>query len=518
MRLEITCKDRVGIANEVFAILVEQDINIKGIDATPESGQIFVHIPDLEFAHLQQFMPKLRMVDGVIDVKTTMFMPSERHRNVLDTIVRTLPDPMFSIDTRANVYGASDIALQRIGAQEADVIGQPISHFIKGFHFHRYMEGDDILAQTRKIKFQEEDYVADILPITVDSDKDEDEKVYTGALIILKSEARLGQQVHAFRHPKDNDFAGIVQHSPLMRKVVREARKISLLNSAILIHGEVGTGKELLARSCHNASERAEMPFMTINCASLPDATVDEELYGKILTTKEYKKGVLELAEGGTLFLDEVSYMTPLLQSRLLRSLEDGFFRREGEEKPRKFNIRFISASSQDLNELVNEDKFRQDLLHLINTFELKIPALRERMKDIVPLAEHFVYKAVELNHRENVIIEQACLEFIETYPWPGNVRQLENVMLRAVSLLEGEVLTIESLNLPVYSPEQGYLEGQFVGTLEQAVKGFEADLLRKLYPAFPSTRQLAKKLGLSHTAIANKLREYNINKKTVKI
>ncbi len=148
----------------------------------------------------------------------------------------------------------------------------------------------------------------------------------------------------------------------------------------------------------------------------------------------------------------------------------------------------------------------------------MNIPPLRERRSDILPLTEFFISHAGQQIGRVNLKLTDECRDFIEHYPWPGNVRQLENVLTRATSLLEGEEIEVSHLQLPAYTREHGYLEQEFEGTLDAAVKNFEADLLRKLYPAYPSTRQLAKKLGLSHTAIANKLREYDINKKTVKI
>ncbi|MDG2393815.1 MAG: sigma 54-interacting transcriptional regulator, partial [Thalassotalea sp.] len=351
MRLEITCEDRVGIAKEVLAIFVEQEINLKGIDAITQTGQIYVHIPDLEFSQLQTFMPQLRLLDGVVDVKTTAYMPSERERNVLETIVRTLPDPLISIDAKANVYGFNDVAQQKIGLAPIDIIGEPISQWLKGFNFSRYIDNEEVLAQTRKLKFLDDDYVADILPVYVAGENDE--KVIAGVLIMLKSEHRLGQQMNAFRHPKDNDFKGVQANSPVMRKILREAKRMANLDSSILIAGETGTGKELIARSCHNASERAESPFIVLNCASLPDDASESELFGRSLVNGKSKKGILELADGGTIFLDEVAEMSNKLQSKLIRVLEDGSFRRIDDENEIKVNIRFISSTNKDLLTLV---------------------------------------------------------------------------------------------------------------------------------------------------------------------
>lgn len=517
MRLEIVCEDRVGIAQKVLGVFVEYDINIKGIDAVTETGHIFVHIPDLEFADLQSFMPQLRLIEGVQDVKTTPFMPSERERNELATLIKTFPDPFISADTRGNVRGVNDVAIAIIGSSIKEIVGEPVGQWIKGFNVNRWLEADEVLAQTRRIKFKEEDFVADILPVSVD---DEDgNPVNAGAVFILKSEARLGQQISAFKQTNDNNFSGIQTSSSAMRKVVREAKRMAQLESSMLIVGETGVGKELIAKACHDASDRAEHPFMALNCASLPDDVAETELFGcGSQGDNQAKKGLFEAADGGTIFLDEVGEMSAKLQIKLLRVIQDGSFRRVDDEQEIKVNVRFISSTNKDLLNMVSHGEFREDLYYRLNVLGLNIPSLRERRADIIPLAEHFIVKAGQVIGKYNLTMTEDCRDFIEHYPWPGNVRQLENVLIRAVSLLEGTVIETAHLQLPSYTREYGYLEQEFEGTLDGAVKQFEADLLRKLYPAYPSTRQLAKKLGLSHTAIANKLREYDINKKTVKI
>jgi len=516
MRLEIICHDRVGIAQEVLDIFVERQIDLRGIELQHPS-KIFVNIPDLDFSELQSFMPKLRLIEGVVDVKTTPFMPSEREHNELATLVRTFPDPFISIDVRGNIRMLNESALAIMHATMSELKGQPVSLWLKGFNFQRWLDGDEVLAQTRRIKFHDEDYVADILPIVV-TDVTE-QQVLAGAMLILKSEARLGQQINVFKQANDKNFAHIHASSAAMKKVIREAKRMAQLDASILIVGETGTGKELLARACHEGSERASMPFMTLNCASIPDEAVETELFGLGTSgSDESKLGIFELANGGTIFLDEIGEMSAKLQTKLLRVIQDGSFRRISSQQEITVNVRIICATNKDLLNMVAAGEFREELYYRVNVLGLTIPPLRERRADILPLADFFVIKFGQQLGKRVVSFDEQCRDFIEHYPWPGNVRQLQNVLHRAVSLLETEVISSTHLQLPAYTREHGYLEQDFQGTLDDAVKGFEADLLRKLYPAYPSTRQLAKKLGLSHTAIANKLRDYDINKKTVKI
>ncbi|MGL1958819.1 MAG: transcriptional regulator TyrR [Colwellia sp.] len=522
MRLEITCNDRIGMGQKVLSIFVEHSINVRGIELK-QPGRIFINIPDLEFSTLQTFMPQLRLIAGVGDVKTVPYMPSEREKNELETLIKSFPDPFISIDTKGNVRLVNTIAATLIDNNEKVIVGEHISLWLKGFNFNRWLDGDNVLTQTCRVKFQGEDYVADIMPVNVAGESDvtvnECKQVLAGAILILKSEARLGQQINAFKQLDENTFSGIQASSSSMRKVIREAKRMSQLDSSILILGETGTGKELLARACHAASERAEHDFMTLNCAALPDDVAESELFGVGETGGENsKRGIFELADGGCVFLDEVGEMSTKLQSKLLRVIQNGSFRRVDSEQEITVNVRIISSTNKDLLSLVSLGEFREDLYYRLNVFGLTIPALRERRSDILPLAELFITQVAQQTGRSNLTLSEDCRDFIEHYPWPGNVRQLENVLTRSASLLEGDEIETSHLQLPAYTREHGYLEQEFEGTLDAAVKKFEADLLKKLYPAYPSTRQLAKKLGLSHTAIANKLREYDINKKTVKV
>lgn len=518
MRLEVTCHDRVGMAQTVLGIFVEHGINVRGIEIM-EVGHIFINILDLNFSDLQTFMPLLRLIDGVEDVKIAPYMPSERERNELSTLIKTFPDPFISIDRKGYVRIVNTNASNIIGEKEATLIGQHVSLWFKGFNFNRWLESKDVHAQTKRLKFQGDDFVADITPILVSGEDGEEEQVLAGAVLILKSEARLGQQMNAFKLPSDDTFLGIQASSSAMRKVIREAKRMASLDSSILIMGETGTGKELLARACHGASERSQSPFMTLNCAALPDDVAESELFGVGEKDQaQSKRGIFELADGGTVFLDEIGEMSPKLQSKLLRVIQHGSFRRVDSEQEVTVNVRTISSTNKDLLHLVSIGEFREDLYYRLNVFGLSLPPLRDRRNDILPLAEGFVANAARQIGRSHIQISDDCRDFIEHYPWPGNIRQLENVLTRAASLLEGDVIKTTHLKLPVYTREHGYLEQEFEGSLDGAVKQFEADILRKLYPAYPSTRQLAKKLGLSHTAVANKLREYDINKKTVKI
>ncbi|MCV2883150.1 transcriptional regulator TyrR [Aestuariibacter sp. AA17] len=518
MRLEISCQDRLGITQDVLDILVNYEIDLRGIEID-SAGKIFLNFPNIEFADFQHLMPEIRRIEGIEDVKTTPFMPVEREQHQLRALLQTLPDPVFSVDTKGRIILVNEAVITSLETEARALIGQDISEFVKGFNFLKWLESKDVLAQTHKLKFIEQDFLADILPVMVPDVGGT--SILAGALIMLKSEYRLGQQLTVFHKTSNESFSVIQASSSAMKKVVREATRMAELDGPMLIFGETGTGKELLAKACHEASRRASGEFLALNCASLPDNVAETELFGYAAGAfgqPEPKQGLLELAQGGTLFLDEVGDMSPQLQVKLLRVIQDGTFRRVGDSKELKVDVRIVCTTQKDLAQLVQEGKFREDLYYRLNVLSIVVPPLRDRKNDIVALAEKFLRQhSVKLGRRPPKL-NKSCVEYLQTYPWPGNVRQLENALYRALSLMDGNELNREHIQLPSASTSVSFVPEDFEGSLEEEVKRFEKSLLRRLYPFYPSTRQLAKKLGLSHTAIANKLREYNINKKTVKM
>lgn len=518
MRLEISCQDRLGITQDVLDILVTHEIDLRGIEID-ETGKIFLNFPNIEFADFQHLMPKIRRIDGIDDVKTTLFMPSEREKTQLYTILQTLPDPVFSTDAKGHIMLCNEAVTAGLEQDYEAIDGVDVSEVVKGLNFNRWMDSKLPKAQSAKVKFIQQDYVADMLPITVPDG--ENNIIMAGAVIILKSEMRLGQQFSAFHQLPTDSFDKFVVESQTMKKVVDEAKRIADLDAPILIFGETGTGKEMIARACHQSSRRSDGAFLALNCASLPDSVAETELFGYAqgaFNQTDAKVGLLEQARGGTLLLDEIADMSSQLQSKLLRVLEDGEFRRVGDTAPVKVDVRFICTSCRDLGQMVEEGRFRKELYYRLNVLSLVIPSLKDRRPDIVPLAESFIVQHSTKLGRRPAKLSKSCVEFLQQYPWPGNVRQLQNALFRALSLLDGKEITKEDIQLPSCAPSMTYVDENFEGTLDEEVKKFEKELLKRLYPYYPSTRQLAKKLGLSHTAIANKLREYGINKATVKL
>src|SRR5438309_2849225 len=231
----------------------------------------------------------------------------------------------------------------------------------------------------------------------------------------------------------------MVGESPLMREVYQLISKVAPTESTVLISGESGTGKELAARAIHRNSKRAGRPFVAVNCAALAETLIESELFGHekgaFTGALGQKKGRLEIADGGTVFLDEIAELSPELQTKLLRVLQEREFERVGGTRPLKVDIRVIAATNQDLDVAIAKGTFRQDLFFRLNVVELKMPALRERTEDISMLANFFTAKYADKCNRRVVGISPEAQKLLLSYEWPGNVRELENALERAVVL-----------------------------------------------------------------------------------
>jgi transcriptional regulator of aroF, aroG, tyrA and aromatic amino acid transport len=518
MRLEIICQDRLGITQDVLDILVEHNVDLRGIEID-EAGKIYLHFPNMEFDDFSHLMPKIRRIDGISDVKTTPYMPGERERQQLSAILQTLPDPVFSVDTKGSIITCNSAALATLEQAKESVEGEDVQELIEDFSLVDWLNTEGIQPNTRKVKFIQQDYLADLLPVFVPDGTNS--SILAGAVIMFKSEMRLGQQFKTFHHNDSKAFEHFTVQSPAMKKAIKEAQHVADLDAPVVLLGEVGTGKHALAKACHEVSRRANEAFLVLKCDLLPEQTIDRELFGYADgQIKDYsgKAGLLELGSEGVVFLDEVGSLPLNIQAKLSHAIDTKKFTTLGSDMSQPMRARLICSTTKDLDVLVQEGKFSQELYYQLNVLTIAVPPLRDRKQDVVGIAEKYIIMNSAKLGKRAPKLSKSCVDFIQQYPWPGNVRQLHNALYRAISLSEGSEITKEAMQLPSCAPLVSHIDENFDGTLDEEVKKFERDLLRRLYPSYPSTRQLAKKLGLSHTAIANKLREYGINKTTIKL
>jgi len=314
-------------------------------------------------------------------------------------------------------------------------------------------------------------------------------------------------------------FGRLIGSSPALEKTLKQARAVADTSATVLIIGENGTGKEMLARAVHEESARAHGPFIGVSCAALPESLIESELFGHekgAFTSANYsRQGRFELADGGTLFLDEIVELMPSVQVKLLRVLQERAFERVGGTKTLTVDIRLIAASNRDLETEVETANFRRDLFYRLNVVPLVLPPLRERAEDIPGLAAHFAAKAAEKHGRATPQLQPALVDSLYEYEWPGNVRELENLMERLVLLDRGATLGLEFLpeKMLKVMPAPGVSSDK---TFEGAVTALKRRLIVTALEAENGNKvAAAKRLGISRSYLHRLISEFGIQART---
>lgn len=509
MRLEVFCKDRLGLTRELLDLLVLRGIDLRGIEIDP-IGRIYLNFAALDFNSFSSLMAEIRRIQGVTDVRTVLWMPSEREHRAMSALLEALPEPVLSLDMKCKIELANAASAQLFGQQPDKLLNHNAAQLITGFNFQRWLEGNPQHSHNEHVVIGGQNFLMEITPVHLEGETGE--AVLTGAVVMLRSTARMGRQLQNISQQDVSAFSQIVAVSPKMRQVIEQARKLAMLTAPLLITGDTGTGKDLLAHACHLSSPRAAKLYLALNCASIPEESVESELFGH---APEGKKGFFEQANGGSVLLDEIGEMSPRMQVKLLRFLNDGTFRRVGEDHEVHVDVRVICATQRNLVELVQKGLFREDLYYRLNVLTLNLPPLRDRPQDIVPLTELFVARFADEQGLPRPKLAHDLTQLLSRYNWPGNVRQLKNAIYRALTQLEGYELRAQDIQLPDYDAATLPVgDDAMEGSLDDITSRFERSVLTQLYRNYPSTRKLAKRLGVSHTAIANKLREYGLSQK----
>ena len=326
---------------------------------------------------------------------------------------------------------------------------------------------------------------------------------------------RLREQIKQLRAARDASTSVIVGGSPAMRKVADLIERVGDSDASVLIHGETGTGKELVARSVHMRSKRKDGPFVAINCAAVPHSLLESELFGHargaFTDAKSQRTGLFLQSSGGTLFLDEIGELPIDVQPKLLRALQERKVRPVGDNKEIPFDARIVAATNRDLENEVREKRFREDLFYRINVVKVDVPPLRARGGDVLHLAHHFLTQFAERSGKPSLSLSERAAERLMAYEWPGNVRELENTIEHAVALARFEQVTVEDL------PEKlrGYLAGSFVAaandpteivTMEELERRY---LLRVFKLVGNNKSRAAEILGIDRRTMYRKLERY---------
>ena len=312
------------------------------------------------------------------------------------------------------------------------------------------------------------------------------------------------------RFSRESQFDMFVGEDPGVQEALRMAERAAAASASVLISGETGTGKEIIARMIHQKSARSNEAFLALNCAAFQDTLLESELFGHekgaFTDASRQKPGLVELSSRGSLFLDEIGDMSPGIQAKVLRFLDSGEFRRVGGTRNMKTDIRILSATHRDLPKAIQEGKFRNDLYFRLNVVAIRLPPLRERRGDIPLLAEHFLKKCSASIVTRSRSLSPDALDALKEYPWPGNVRELENIIERAMILSEGEVIRrgdITSCLQGTSSPSETRPKDNSLAEVERC------HILKVLAAEGANKAQAARSLGIDVKTLYNKLRDY---------
>jgi len=468
------------------------------------------------------------------------------------TLYRTTPAMLHTVDGDGHIVTVTDHWLHKLGYTREQVIGRPITEFFNEADQQRYA-GDNIkeLISAGDFNNLERQMVTrngEVLDLVISAISHRDADGNVDSLLVAskdvternRAERRLRQTLaenarlrEELEHERDYlreevnvalNFGRIVGTSPALRQMMSRVDAVANTPASVLILGESGVGKELVARAIHMKSPRAERPLVKVNCASIPKELFESEFFGHVkgafTGAHRDRIGRFQLADGGTIFLDEIGEIPLELQGKLLRVLQENEFERVGDDVTRSVDVRVIAATNRSLEKLMVDGEFREDLFYRLSVFPVDVPPLRERGDDIVQLAQHFLDQTCRDFGREAMTLTRAQVENLRRYDWPGNVRELKNVIERAVILSPGKVLRLDK-SMPDLKMEEeltspaAIVAGQIL--TETEMREFQrqniVDALRQSDWRVSGKGGAAELLGVRPTTLADRIRSSGIKK-----
>ncbi|MBM7655754.1 sigma-54 interaction domain-containing protein [Neobacillus cucumis] len=422
-------------------------------------------------------------------------------------------DEIFVLDAQQRVIYVNSVCEKHYGLKPEDVVGKYNSElYEKGYWKPSIVP--KVFKEKKTVTIKMTTYLgAELLTTAVPILNDQNEIEF-----VVTTSQEL-QNYKSIKPEKEEDLPSNYQLSatPMtncekMKNILKVCEKIAKVDSTILIQGESGTGKGVLADYIHNISKRSNKTFLKINCAALPEDLLESELFGYTEgaftgASKNGKKGLLEIADQGTLFLDEIGEMPLSLQAKLLQVIQEKQFLPIGGHEMKKVDVRIIAATNRDLIDMVGKNQFREDLFYRLNIIDIQLPPLRERREDIIPLTYNFLYK-FNKKYEMNKIISQECLDLFYWYSWPGNIRQLENVMERLVVTSDSIIQQndLPDLILKNIKPQAQY---SLPSELDEAIEHVKKKLVIQAYKKHKSSRRVAKDLNISQTRAVKLISQY---------
>ncbi len=497
MNIALTSLNRPGITQEVLLCIGQHQLDLAALEVVKE--HIYLDLPTLSDSALHELGPELLNIEGVQTLKTIDLLPNERRRRHLDALLSTLPDPVFAVDAQGRILSANAAAAQALGSDEKALIGEAITHFLfddKGRAVQNLDAGDHNL----EVRMAGQSYWLETKPIKMSDDSQSPQD----QMLSLQTPQRLGHQLSKIQPRGAEGFALIAGQSESLLRTKERAQRFASIQAPLLIQGETGTGKELVARALHDLGSDPDAPFLALNCAVLSPDTFEAEMFGVSGQTQ----GRLVAASGGTLFLDEICSCPLPVQAKLLRVLEDKTVLPVGATQPVPVTLRVVSATNEEVALAVSDGRLRQDLLFRINTIVLTLPPLRQRRDDLTLLSTHFLAEYARIYEIAMPELSQDDLAALLAHDWPGNVRELRNVCERRIlAARRGGGSMVQAL-------QNDSLFDDVPDTLREAVASFERELIAKAIRAHQGRMDAAAEaLGIGRRTLNEKIVKLGLDK-----
>lgn len=513
MRIKISNIDRCGLVFDISKILVAHYLNIVSMEV--KKNTMFLETEHVSGQKEKDVLADICRIGNIIKVEPIGLMPHEEKVLQLKVAMDAVNDGIVSIDREGRIVQYNLAAEKILRTPPAKAVGK---NFIEVFPFcysllESMEQGTCCLNREIFVEKNDAHYLVSSHPVL---DKGGNT---IGGVAVLKDIQDVRKMYQQLTEQPSFSFDQILHASRAMEEVIAQAKRYADGDSTVLIRGETGTGKELFARALHAASPRKNNIFLAVNCAAIPDTLLESELFGYeegafTGASKGGKQGLFELANGGTLFLDEIGEISSHLQAKLLRVLQEYKVRRIGSRREIALNVRILAATNRNLEEMMKDGDFRRDLYYRLNVIPLFLPSLRERSEDVALLAEAFLRRFAAKLSRDCVSISEEALDILRAYDWPGNIRELENIIERAVNIVKGTRVLPEHIifgrrtNL---SAALTYADAMQNKTLGEILDETEKRVLKQALSQYPSSRKLGRALGISHTSVIKKLHKYNL-------
>lgn len=522
IRFEIITRDRLGITVMILEKIYKAEINLLSVEVFPE--KIYVKMQHMSDAKKRALKKELCLIEDVVIVNEINLLNYEENERRLLAILDSVDEGIMVINKKFKIDIFNNYCEKVYHCNKEEVIGTDIRDLIgKNAPAVNLINGGvkyDNVEVNIKTERGEVHYLTTGRPII------DDNNIILGAVASIRDIHKAIEIANVISGNAENAFNEILGNSNKIENVKNIVKTVAKSDSTVLFRGESGTGKELFARAIQSLSSRKNNPFITINCATLPDNLIESELFGYEKGSftgalHSGKEGLFKNAHGGTLFLDEIGELSMALQAKLLRVLQEGVIRPVGGTKEESVDVRIIAATNSNLEEMMQQGKFREDLYYRLNVIPIVIPPLRERIMDIPALVNLFIGR---FNRKLNKEIKGADLSFINKllqFNWPGNIRELQNVIERAMNLCDGEFITLQNLimDTAIVSKDEIKREPEVNESLKlkEVVEICEKQAIITALLKNKSLRKAAKELGVSHTTLINKTTKYKINQKESK-